>query len=147
MNNFNKAIIQWNNVRWIIEKAREGLEQKKENAKGENSLEIDCSLFPLWDGNRQEVGLFSSIVPQDLPSKSLAFFQVLELLDYQRFMRDRHAEIPSECYSCANYSGSSHLKCAINPKRISEEDCSDFEAKASDESGNERSHYQESIIE
>jgi hypothetical protein len=39
---------------------------------------------------------------------------------------------PSECYSCANYSGSSILKCAVNPERTSDQECNDFEVKASD---------------
>jgi hypothetical protein len=140
MNNFNNAIIQWNNVRWIMARASEGIELKK--ARAEVAPEMSFGYFSFWDGQEtilrsyevaQCIGITQRIIPPDCPSESSLFSQVLELLDHQTFMRNKNAEVPSECRSCANYSGSSFLKCAINPTRTAEEDCSDFEEKALDE--------------
>jgi hypothetical protein len=50
------------------------------------------------------------------------------------FARSTEIELAthSDCYSCKNYSGSLYLKCAVNPVRTLDQDCNDFEVKASD---------------
>jgi hypothetical protein len=34
---------------------------------------------------------------------------------------------PSDCYSCKYFSGDQLLKCAVNPKRMMDDDCAEFE--------------------
>jgi hypothetical protein len=43
-----------------------------------------------------------------------------------------YSATPQECYSCVNHSGSSYLKCAVNPARTIEQDCHQFELNALD---------------
>jgi len=67
------------------------------------------------------------------------------------FARSTENELatPSDCYSCKYFSGDQLLKCAVNPKRMMDDDCLEFERASNfvgsdwDSSENNPANYQE----
>ena len=59
------------------------------------------------------------------------------------FIKTVPKTVATECYACKNYSQSPYLKCAVNPAWTIEQDCPEFELKASnwDSSEDKPSNY------
>jgi hypothetical protein len=128
---FENAFIQKNNIRWIKQKVLEG--QKPLNAESiPETIKIRGGKYLLLPFPRN-LGSNVNILDRGWMMGSMqtsqdTFQQMLELFRNHNGLPKN----PSECYSCQSYSHSSYLKCAVNPARMIEQDCNDFELKAPD---------------
>jgi hypothetical protein len=132
---FKNALIQKNNIRWIKQKILEADKPPKAKAIPEIikfrggeywepllSRHLRSNVYILDGGWRRG----SVQTSQDM------FRQVAELFRDNVDLLNGLPETSSECYSCKNYSHSPYLKCAVNSARTIEQDCHQFELKASD---------------
>jgi hypothetical protein len=132
--NFEKALIQRNNARWIMQKVSEGGDRPKSEINPETIKFVKCeSRYPV-----APTGSLISALLVD-PSWVLDFLdpsdsefhdachRLAELLRNPGSSLNRCPETHSECYSCKQYTDSPYLKCAVNPARTTEEECRHFE--------------------
>jgi hypothetical protein len=135
--NIENALIQQNNIRWINQKAMEGGNRPEpepkptiefvsgpyfDTGRGRNS-----SVPPILVGQSFDFAEGSVTVDSD---DSGVFHELPPLLQSCLALLNNHSSTPLECYSCSNYSHSPYLKCAVNPKRMMDDDCAEFESSS-----------------
>jgi hypothetical protein len=150
--NIENALIQQNNIRWINQKAMEGVNRPKLEPKltiEYAGLPIEVPYFDTGRGRKSSVTPILVAQSFDFAEGSVTvdsddsgvFHELPPLLQSCLALLNNHSSTPLECYSCSNYSHSPYLKCAVNPTRTIDQDCNKFERASklvdSDWDGNE----------
>jgi hypothetical protein len=131
-----KALIQQNNIRWINQKAMEGVNCPKAEPEPEPEPMIKFISVSYFDTERgrkpilvaQSFDFAEESVTVDSVDNSGFFRDLADSLHSHVHLLNGHASTPLECYSCSNYSHSPYLKCALNPARTIDQDCDAFES-------------------
>ncbi len=133
--NFENALIQKNNIRWIKQKVLEGGEPPKAEARLETLKFVGGNYWEPILPRRQLplIDLIDRGLMLDSVDTSHNSFEIIaELLRNHVDLLNDLPETPSECYSCNNYSHSPYLKCAVNPARKIDQECYQFESSVLD---------------
>jgi hypothetical protein len=126
-----KALIQQNNIRWMNQKAMEGVNRPKLEPKltiEYKGLPIELATTVPYFDTRMGRKSVKPIVMLGSVDDSGVFRELPPLLQSCLALINNHASTPSECCSCKYFSGDRSLKCAVNPTRKADQDCADFES-------------------
>jgi Family of unknown function (DUF6464) len=130
MKDFEKALIQHNNIRWINQKVLEGGDQTISDLELDEYVRMS-SISYLETTNERGDRQFTPIsnpglvfIEQDLSfSPATCTPYALPPMPFKTV----HETIAIECYSCKYHADSPYLKCAVNPARAIDQDCAEFE--------------------
>jgi hypothetical protein len=132
--NFENALIQKNNIRWIKQKVLAGGEPLNAEAMPETIKFIGGEYWEPISPRRQlpfKDMLDGGWMLDSVQTSQDTFRQMAELLRNHVDFLNGLPKTPSECHSCKNYSHSPYMKCAVNPARKMEQECHEFELNAS----------------